>query len=127
MSEHERPSGEHYPRRERRGELPPYLRSARFTGEQPAGQAYERAQEAIYTGPPNDLSLYRLSLDQVYHLAVLGQTPPEPLKRQLESILSVGEYAELPKAILEALAERRRQSIKVAPWVERHYRPGNRL
>jgi hypothetical protein len=124
MAERGRPGGEYYHRRERRGELPAYYRSARFAGEQPAGQAYEQAQEAIYSGSPNDLSVYRLILHQVWHVSVLGQTPPENLRHRLETILSAGEAAELPSDILQALQDRRVQSIRRAPWSERHFRPG---
>jgi len=123
MTERDQSGGEYYQRRERRGEPPPYHRAARFSGEHPAGQAYEQAQEALYNGPPNDLSVYRLVLAQVYHVAVLGQTPPDELKQRLETILAAGESAELPTEILHALAERRRQSIRHGNWVERHFRP----
>src|SRR6266567_6375499 len=121
MAKRDRPRGEHYQRRERRGEIPPYHQTARFPGEEPAGEAYELIQEALYSGPPNDLSAYRLILNRVYHLTVLGQIPPDELKQQLESILADGKPAELPLDILQSLAERRRQSIKQGPWVERHY------
>jgi len=121
MTERGRSGGEYYHRRERRGELPPYHRSARFLGEQPAGQTYEQAQEAIYSGPPNDLSVYRLLLAQVYHVTVLGQTPSQELEQRLETLLAAGEPVELPQDVLAALAERRRQSIRHGGWIERHY------
>jgi len=127
MAERDHPGGERFIRRERKDEPPPYLRAARFPGEQPAGQAYKQAQEAIYSGPRNDLSAYRLILNQVYHLAVLGQTPPAELQRKLEGILATGEPAELPPDVLKALADRRRQSLQHGQWVERHFRPGRRL
>ena len=38
-------------------------------------------------------------------------------------ILAAGEPTDLPPAIWQALAERRSQSIRHGPWVERHYRP----
>jgi len=126
MAERDRPEGEHYSRRERRGELPPYHRSARFSGDEPAGHAYEQLQESLYSGPPNDLSAYRLIFNQIYYLSILGQKPPDELERQLEAILAAGEPAELPQDILKTLTERRRQSIKQGRWVEKHFRPGQR-
>jgi hypothetical protein len=53
-------------------------RAARFSSEQDASTAYEQAQAAIFRGPPNDLSTYRLTLDpeleQVFHLLKYSST-----------------------------------------------------
>ena len=38
----------------------PYSRAARFADEPSAGLAYDAAQRAIFVGPPNDLSAYRV-------------------------------------------------------------------
>ena len=106
----------------------PYYRASRFAGEQPAGVAYFAAQRAIYEGPPNDLSAYRFQLNQVYHVAVLGQTPPEELDQGLTEILARGDPTELPEEVLAALFARRAEAIKRGPpWQEGHYRPGRRL
>ncbi len=117
MTERNRPGGEYYHRRERRGELPPYHQSARFAGEQPAGTAYQQLQDAIFHDPHNDLSAYRLIVNQVWYVAVLGLTPPDPLRQHIDQLLATGEPADLPPDILQALAERRRQSIRRAPWM----------
>jgi hypothetical protein len=122
MTERNRPGGEYYHRRERRGEPPPYHQAARFAGEQPAGEAYNALQDAIFRDPHNDLSAFRLILNQVWHVAVLGLTPPDQLRQQIDQVLATGEPAELPSEVLQALAERRRQSIRHASWVERHFR-----
>ncbi len=127
------PSPEHGPTgpseqpRQPEQEPVPYHRTARFAGEQPAGHAYAAAQRAIFEGPPNDLSAYRFQLDRLYHVAVLGETPPTALDHQLTDILASGEPAELPAAILRLLTERRAQATRQGPWVERHHRPGERL
>jgi hypothetical protein len=120
MAERGRSGGEYYHRRERKGEIPPYHHAARFSGEEPAGQAYEAAQEAIYTGPPNDLSVFRLIVQQVWHVTVLGQAPSEEIRLQLENILSAGQPTDLPEPILRNLSERRRQRIRRGPWIENH-------
>src|SRR5688500_15910667 len=104
------PDPEHQPAPE--PEPGPYERASRFTGEQPAGAAYFAAQQAIFDGPPNDLSAYRLQLNRVYHVAVLGQTPPEELDQQLTAILSAGEPTELPTEVLQTLLDRRAQAIR---------------
>lgn len=106
------------------GEQQGYLRVARFPGEQPAGHAYFQIQEAVLRSRrDNDLSAYRFRLNQVWHVAVLGDPPPETLARRLELILSTGESTPLPKQILTALKQRRAQAEGIGPWVEGHYRP----
>ncbi len=57
-----------------------YVHAAYFANEHIAGHAYNQAQEAIYTGPPNDLSTYRLMLEERWHVAVLGELPPAELE-----------------------------------------------
>lgn len=91
-------------------------------GEEPAGHAYEAAQEALYSGPPNDLSAYRLIVNTLWHVALVGFLPPPALHNTLAAILAQGEPAELPNEVWRALNERRRQAIRHAPWTERHYR-----
>ena len=106
----------------------PYHRAARFAGERPAGVAYFQAQEAVYTAAGAvDLSVYRLQLNHIYHVAVLGQPPPSELDATLATILAAGEPATLPTQVLRQLAERRAQATKQAPWIQRHHRPGQRL
>ncbi len=83
-------------------------------------------QEAIYTGPPNDLSTYRLMLAEQWHVAVLGEPPPEELDQKLQAILDQGVPATLPEDILDYLKQRRAEAIKRGSWVEGHYRPGLR-
>ena len=129
MSSAERGGGgyqpEESPQQER--EPAPYERAARFGDERTASRAYTAAQRAIFIGPPNDLSTYRLQLNRIWHVAVLGEPPPAVLARELDSILAAGNPATLPAAVLAALWERRLQAIRRAPWSERHYRPGQRL
>jgi hypothetical protein len=101
----------------------PYHKTARFAGERPAGQVYDQLQEAIYTAPTCDLSVYRLQLNRVFHVTVLGQPPPQDLDRRITQLLARGEPVMLPPEVLAALVERRRQATRIAPWVERHERP----
>ena len=103
-----------------------YLHAAYFANEHIAGHAYNQAQEAIYTGPPNDVSAYRLILEERWHVAVLGEPPPEDLDQQLQAILGQGVPATLPEEILDYLKQRRAEAIKHGSWVEGHYRSGLR-
>lgn len=108
-------------------EKAPYYKAARFRGEQPAGRAYFQAQDAIFNDPDCDLSAYRFQIRSIYHVAVLGEPPPEDLEQKLQTILSTGEPVSLPANLLKLLAERREQASNQAPWIERHYRPGKNL
>jgi hypothetical protein len=101
----------------------PYTQAARFAGEQPAAHAYAAAQDAIYTGPPNDLSVFRFRLNQVWHVAALGLQPPSELAQALTAILAAGEPATLPDDLWQLLTQRRQQATRLGPWVERHERP----
>lgn len=135
MTEQDRQGREFYPRRERRGELPPFHQTAKFDGEESAGSAYHQAQEAIYIGLPNDLSAFRLQLrlasdptgSLIWHVAILGKEPAADLKQKLEEILSAGQSVDLPEDVLKTLTERRRQANRLGGWVEGHYHPGNRI
>lgn len=109
------------PRREQQSES--YLRVARFPGEAAAGRAYAHLQDAIYIQGPNDLSAFRLALNRVWHVAVLGVPPLPELDQRIDRILARGEPASLPAEVIEALAARRAQAIQRGPWVERHVRP----
>src|SRR5713226_9266072 len=85
----------------------PYCQAARFASETDAGQVYFKAQDVIQHDPTNDLSTYRLQLDQIWHVAVLGEQPTRRLDRQLRRILAVGDPTTLPTEILELLLQRR--------------------
>jgi len=105
----------------------PYYQAARFPDEQQAGRAYSQAQAAIFANPDNALSAYRLQLNQVWHVAVLGEPPPAELEQKLQDILASGEPTTLPEEVLKVLAQRRAKATKIGPWVEGHYRPGKRI
>ena len=100
-----------------------YHRVARFPGERSAGRAYGQLQSTLYARTDCDLSVYRLLLDRIYHVAVLGLPPPPDLERRVQRALSRGTPTTLPPEVLQELVERRAQSIRLGPWVERHVRP----
>ena len=107
--------------------MTPYYRAARFATERAAGQAYFAVQDAIFTAEECDLSAYRLQLNRVSHVAVLGEPPPEELDQTLAALLAAGEATALPAEVLKLLAQRRRQATRDSAWHECHYRPGKRL
>lgn len=105
-----------------------YYKASRFSGEEPAGRAYFKTQDTIFEAREKaDLSCYRFQLDQIYHVAVLGERPHAGLERRLERILARGEPVKLPEDILEALWRRRELAKEINPWVEAHHRPGKRI
>jgi hypothetical protein len=105
----------------------PYYHAARFRNEGPARRAYFQAQELLFNTPDADLSAYRFLLQQIWHVAVLGEPPPEDLTKKLQTAFARGETTSLPPNILKLLSQRREQATRQAPWVERHYRPGQNL
>ena len=105
----------------------PYYHAARFRNEAPARRAYFQAQEILFNTPDADLSAHRFLLQQIWHVAVLGEPPPEDLAKKLQTAFARGEPTELPPDILKVLTERQQQANRQAPWVERHYRPGQSL
>lgn len=106
-------------------EQAPYYQAARFRAERPAGRAYFRAQEAIFQAEC-ELSTYRLQLNRIWHVAVVGEPPPEDLDELLRGILAAGEPATLPPDVLKLLHERGIQARRRGTW-EGHYWPGKRL
>src|SRR5215216_3595700 len=91
---------------------PEYLQVARFSGEKPAGRAYNQLQDAIFHSPACDLSVYRLLLDRQWHVTVLGDPPAEMLERRIHQILSRGTSASLPEEILQELQRRRAEATR---------------
>ena len=106
----------------------PYLRAVRFAGEAPAGQVYFAVQDAIFTGPPNDVSAYRFHQRRgSWYVAVLGNPPPPELDERITALLAAGEPVTLPADVVETLAARQAQARKLGQWVEGHHRPGQAL
>jgi hypothetical protein len=120
-----RPESSGEPNREL--EQPPYHKVARLAGEKPAAKAYFEAQGVIFSDVESELSAYRLMLNAIYHVAVLGEQPSQETDQALTQILSQGQPATLPKEALAALNQRRVQMKQHGEWVEGHYRPGRRL
>jgi hypothetical protein len=104
----------------------PYLRAAQFRSERAAGHVYFQAQELLFR-TPCDLSAFRLQYSQLWHVAVVGEAPPEDLDRRIERVLSRGQPAELPDEVVRLLQERGATMRQQGPWSEGHYRPGRTL
>lgn len=104
-----------------------YCLATRYRDQHTSGRAYTRAQNTLFSAEGSDLSAYRFQLDQIWHVAVLGQHPAPELDRRLRLILSGGDPVTLPADILTVLFARRAAATELGPWVERHQRPGEQL
>jgi hypothetical protein len=87
---------------------------------------YQQTEAAIFNSK-YELSVYRFQLDGLWHVAVIGDTPPQEFAEKVQAMLNTGEQVTLPLDILRQLNERRRKATRQGSWVERHYRPGRRL
>lgn len=111
-------------------EEPPYHQEVRFPGqggEHLSDQVYAQAQEIVYQDDAAQLSAYRLMLNAIYHVAVLGEQPSSETGQKIQVALSRGEPTTLPSDVLKALNQRRLQMKQHGEWVEGHYRPGKPL
>ncbi len=106
--------------------LPEYYQAAGFQDEQRSVEAFFQAQDAIFAVAFN-VSAYRIQRNQLWLVAVLGETPPQEFAQRIQSILSTGEPVTLPPDILTFLNQRRIQASGLGDWVEGHYRPGRRF
>jgi hypothetical protein len=106
---------------------PPYSKAARFGGDKKAGMAYFEAQEVIFSDTESELSAYRLMLNAVYHVAVLGEQPSEETDHAITQILSQGRFVALPSEVIAALNARRLEMKRHGSWVEGHYRAGKEI
>ena len=94
--------------KERASEPAGWALARRFSDEEQALRAYEAARDLLLSDDL-DASVFRFSLSGVSFVAVLGSRPLERnAAEQVESILSEGHGAELPREVLEHLRERRR-------------------
>jgi hypothetical protein len=74
----------------------PYYHAARFRYENQARRAYFQAQDLLFHTPESELSAYRFQLERIWHVAVLGEPPPEDLAQKLETVFARGVPTELP-------------------------------
>jgi hypothetical protein len=97
------------------------LRAVRFQGEGPARRAYFAVQNAILE-TACQLSTYRFLVRGIWHVAVMGEPPPEELGLEINRALRSGDSVELPEEIAQSLSERGKQERQKRIWTERHYR-----
>jgi hypothetical protein len=100
-----------------------YCLAARFPNEKKAGATYFPLQQMIFEAKNDcDLSVYRFKLENVWHVVVLGEQPPQELHQRIEAKLTAGTLVRLRQDALDYLLERRARAIQLGPWVEGHYK-----
>ncbi len=103
----------------------PYFRVARFANERAAGIAYIAVQQLIEPPVECDVSAYRFMFQNVFHVAVLGEDPPDEIGQGIDTALATGTPVDLPEEMRGFLIQRRAENSGPGhPWVEGHYRPG---
>ena len=104
---------------------PPFCRAARFSGSVDSRRSYVIAEQAI-AGAAAVISVYRLQLRRIWHVAAISDVmPTAELQQLIESAISMGEPVELPIEVLTVLLNRHRQVMRHRlPWLEGHYHPG---
>jgi hypothetical protein len=99
----------------------PYYQAARFKDKKTAGAIYIVVQELIYQDIDCDLSAYRIKLNNVWHVIVIGAKPSERLHVEIEAQLTNGVLVTVDSDTLHFLMRRRGQATKLGPWIEVHY------
>jgi hypothetical protein len=112
------------------GVRPAYLEARRYANAEEAARAYAESQDRMRRDRnATNLSVYRLLVgpDLDSHVVILGDTPHERLRAELQTALSTGEPVELAIDVLEHLLQRRTAAKSMGSRVERHYRPGSQV
>lgn len=106
----------------------PYSRAAQFKGEADSREAYLAAERGI-AAVAADISVFRLQLRSVWHVAAVAEVAPDSaLQQVIEESLREGARVGLPIEALTVLLNRHRQVMRHRlPWLEAHYHPGRRF
>ena len=100
----------------------PYYQAARFPTKKKAGEVYFPLQQLLLEEQGEcDLSVYRIQLEQQWHVVVLGKRPSETFHLRIEVLLTTGELVSIREDMLRYLQHRRTQATQLGPWVEGHY------
>ena len=69
-----------------------------------------------------DLSAYRIRIEGVWHVVVLGEKPPDALHVRIEAELTNGGVlVSVREDVLRFLRNRREEASELGSWVEGHY------
>jgi hypothetical protein len=92
----------------------PLLFASRFESREASQAPYDSIQnwpESMSKAPPSE---------KLWYVAVLGNTPPEPLAQQVREAINTGEVVPLPDEVIAEMARRRRIETAEHPFSEIH-------
>ena len=98
----------------------PFLLSSRFATKEAAEVPYNALQQILREREDVDFSVYRILQNwqeeqptkKPWFVVTLGETPPEPVVKQVTEIINQGEVSPLPNQVVLQLAERRLERIQ---------------
>ncbi len=102
-----------------------YTRAVWFPDKMSAGNVYQSLQ-ALILSDENEygLSAFRLYIDEGWHVVVLGETPGDTFRTQIEGYLQKGKPVDLAATrpdVIRWLKWRREKLANLSPKVEGHY------
>jgi len=110
-----------------------FIHSSRFQSEIDSYAAYDTIQQILHDNRSITISSYRIfqnwqeeePSNKPWFVGVLGDTPPEPIAKEILTALKKGEIAPLPDEIIAKLAMRtldKREELEETnkSYMERH-------
>jgi len=97
----------------------PFMQASRFDSKEASQALYDRIQQLLRDRPDTDFSVFRLIQNwpetmskappsqKRWYVAVLGETPPEPVAMQVTEAINEREPVPLPDEVIAMLAEKR--------------------
>lgn len=110
---------------------PPFLLAARFPSREASQTPYD-ALQGIVRDQQVELSVFRLihnwpeSMSKAppsnnkWYVAILGESPPEPIQKRVVEAMSMGEQVALPDLVVAEMARRRLLETAKGPYIEHH-------
>jgi hypothetical protein len=86
-----------------------YYAAARFTSEPDSARAYRRLHDLLSGSDIGNLSVYRVLINMMPHVIIVGDRPTERGMRRVQEVLSTGEAVTLHDAVVSTLQKRRLQ------------------
>jgi hypothetical protein len=114
----------------------PFIHASRFAHENISIEVYDKLERMNSENKDTYVSVYRLYQnwqevepgDKPWFVVLQGETPPEPLAKEMLQTLRRGEIAMVPDEVIALFAARRVEFTETYTetedaYVERHYEP----
>ena len=112
----------------------PFIHASRFAQKTTSIEVYDKLESMNRENKDTYVSVYRLyqnwqeaeSSNKPWFVIILGETPPEPLAKEMLQTLRRGEITMVPDDVIALLAARRAELTETYAetedvYVERHY------